>query len=113
MTSLLQRGSPQHNRDVAAPASTLLEVSRAIAPAGGCSVLSCNWTFDTQKASYCQTQKNANFQAVHTVSVEYIFIIVIGSYREVRSQEVEKRNQILEGLTRIRIVAIGLLKQKK
>lgn len=32
-TSLLQRGSPHYKRDMAAPASTLLEVSRAIAPA--------------------------------------------------------------------------------
>lgn len=78
-----------------------------------CSVPSCNWTFDIQKVPHCQTQKNTNFQAVHTISVEHIFIIVIGSCREVRSQEAEKRNQIFEGLTGIRRVAIGLLKQKK
>lgn len=113
MTSLLQRGSPQHKRDVAAPASTLLQVSSAIAPAGAAVSPHETGHLTPRMTPHCQIKKNANFQAIRTTSVEHIFIIVIGSCQEVRSQEAEKRNQIFGGLTRIRRAAVRLLKQKK
>lgn len=113
MTSLLQRGSPQHKRDVAAPASTLLHVSRAIAPAGVAVSPHETGYLTPRRTPHRQIKKNANFQAICTISVEHIFIIIMGSCREVRSQEAEKRNQIFGGLTRIKRVAVRLLKQKK
>lgn len=107
----LQRGSFQPKRDAAAPASSLLKVSRATVPAGA-SLPSCKRTLDTQKVPHFQIKMKANFQVMHAISVELIVIIVIGSCWEVRSREAEKRNQSFVGLRRIRKVAIRLLKKK-